>query len=85
MPGHSSLSAPDTRCATAGSRARGGAPCADGDCRCECGSLLARVVAGGIELKCRRCKRVLLVSVPVPEGVAAPGTRLRVVAAGHAG
>ena len=27
------------------------------DCRCHCGSLLARVVAGGVELKCRRCKR----------------------------
>jgi phage FluMu protein Com len=32
-----------------------------GDCRCLCGSLLARVVAGGVELKCRRCKRTLLV------------------------
>jgi hypothetical protein len=26
-----------------------------------CGSLLARVVPGGVELKCRRCKRLLLV------------------------
>ena len=32
-----------------------------GDCRCLCGSLLARVVAAGVELKCRRCKRTLLV------------------------
>lgn len=32
-----------------------------GDCRCLCGSLLARVVTGGVELKCRRCKRTLLV------------------------
>jgi len=31
------------------------------ECRCLCGSLVARVVARGIELKCRRCKRVLLV------------------------
>ena len=30
------------------------------DCRCLCGSLLARVVAGGVELKCRRCKRTIL-------------------------
>ena len=30
------------------------------DCRCLCGSLLARVVMGGVELKCRRCKRTLL-------------------------
>jgi hypothetical protein len=26
-------------------------------CRCDCGSLLARLVAGGVEIKCRRCKR----------------------------
>jgi hypothetical protein len=25
--------------------------------RCGCGSLLAKVVAGAVELKCRRCKR----------------------------
>jgi len=32
--------------------------CADaGDVRCGCGSLLARVVAGCVELKCRRCKK----------------------------
>ncbi len=28
------------------------------DVRCGCGSLLARVVDGAIELKCRRCKRI---------------------------
>lgn len=33
--------------------------------RCTCGSLLARYVPGGIELKCRRCKRTVIVS---PEG-----------------
>lgn len=26
-------------------------------CRCICGSLLARAVPQGIELKCRKCKR----------------------------
>jgi phage FluMu protein Com len=31
------------------------------DCRCLCGSLLARVVDGQVELKCRRCKRTLRV------------------------
>ena len=31
------------------------------DCRCLCGSLLARVVDGAVELKCRRCKRILRV------------------------
>jgi phage FluMu protein Com len=32
-----------------------------------CGSLLARVVEGGVELKCRRCKRTLLVPFEAPE------------------
>lgn len=50
-----------------------------GDCRCECGSLLARVVPDGIELKCRRCKRVMLVPVALARGTV-PGAALRVVA-----
>lgn len=29
--------------------------------RCACGSLLARLVDGGVELKCRRCKRTVVV------------------------
>jgi hypothetical protein len=33
-------------------------PPADGEARCGCGSLLARVAAAAIEVKCRRCKRV---------------------------
>jgi hypothetical protein len=32
------------------------------DVRCDCGSLMARVTTSGIELKCRRCKRVVLVA-----------------------
>jgi phage FluMu protein Com len=47
--------------------------CADGatgDCRCLCGSLLARLVEGAVELKCRRCKRTLLVPL-VPESARA--------------
>ena len=31
------------------------------DCRCLCGNLLARVVGDRVELKCRRCKRTLLI------------------------
>jgi len=31
------------------------------DVRCECGSLLARWTAAGLELKCRRCKRHVVV------------------------
>jgi phage FluMu protein Com len=29
--------------------------------RCLCGSLLARLVADGVELKCRKCKRQIVV------------------------
>lgn len=29
--------------------------------RCICGSLLARLVVEGVELKCRRCKRHIIV------------------------
>jgi phage FluMu protein Com len=32
--------------------------------RCACGSLLARKVPGGYELKCRRCKRAVVVNDP---------------------
>jgi len=32
---------------------------APADCRCLCGNLLARLVPEGVELKCRRCKRIL--------------------------
>jgi hypothetical protein len=44
--------------------------------------LLARVVDAGIELKCRRCKRVLLVAVSLGRDAAPSGTRLRVLSSG---
>lgn len=31
--------------------------------RCACGSLLARYVDGRVELKCRRCKRTMWITV----------------------
>jgi len=53
--------------------ARPMAPSSEHDCiaapegrdtlRCTCGNLLARYVAGGVELKCRRCKRT--VTIPI--------------------
>ena len=33
----------------------------EGEVRCLCGSLLARLVPEGVELKCRRCKRTAIV------------------------
>lgn len=53
------------------------------DCRCVCGNLIARVVADGVELKCRRCKRTLVVAVPV--GGLEPGSVLRVRNASDSG
>jgi len=32
-----------------------------GDCRCTCGNLVARLNEQGVELKCRRCKRLIVV------------------------
>jgi hypothetical protein len=37
-------------------------------CRCACGALLARWVAAGLELKCRRCKRTTLIPFPTSCG-----------------
>jgi phage FluMu protein Com len=37
--------------------------------RCLCGSMLARLVPGGVELKCRRCKRQVI--IPLEENEAA--------------
>jgi phage FluMu protein Com len=37
-------------------------------CRCECGNLLAKFVPEGIELKCRRCKRIVLLRFAEIEG-----------------
>jgi len=41
------------------------------DVRCDCGSLLARWTAHGLELKCRRCKRHVIVPIEEP----APDTK----------
>lgn len=38
-----------------------GKPSTARDLRCECGSLVAKLSAAGIELKCRRCKRLAII------------------------
>jgi hypothetical protein len=38
-------------------------PAVGGEIRCGCGSLLARVLPDGVELKCRRCGRLIFVGV----------------------
>jgi hypothetical protein len=40
--------------------------CDHGELRCGCGSLLARVIAGAVELKCRRCKRTWNIPLDQP-------------------
>ncbi len=45
-----------------------------GDLRCDCGKLLAKVLRSVLELKCSRCKRVVLV---------VDGRRYREVGAGR--
>ncbi len=55
--------------AAVGSRPAAAPPLCDGSCqdlRCGCGSLLARRVEQGVELKCRRCKRTLV--LPLGDG-----------------
>jgi phage FluMu protein Com len=42
------------------------------DLRCHCGNLLARLVPEGVELKCRRCKRTVV--LPLETDVASPRT-----------
>lgn len=36
--------------------------------RCACGALVARLVRGGVELRCRRCKRTMVVPLEGGEG-----------------
>lgn len=36
------------------------------DARCDCGNLLARLTARGVEVKCRRCKRIVV--IPLESG-----------------
>jgi phage FluMu protein Com len=43
--------------------------------RCECGSLLAKMAPAGIEVKCRRCKRIVLIRFADIEGYEQPAPR----------
>ena len=44
--------------------------------RCHCGSLIARIVEGKLELKCRRCQRVGLIDL-ASVGVAAETVEIK--------
>jgi hypothetical protein len=45
----------------------------EAEVRCRCGSLLARRVAAGLEIKCRRCKHTSIVVVDPALASVAPG------------
>ncbi|SLM48215.1 Mu-like prophage FluMu protein com (modular protein) [Nitrospira japonica] len=35
--------------------------CSVQEARCECGQLIAKVLEKGLELKCKRCKRIVII------------------------
>lgn len=39
-----------------------------GETRCECGQLIAKVRGKGLELKCKRCKRIVVIPFSSIEG-----------------
>ena len=39
-----------------------------GETRCECGQLIAKVSGQGLELKCKRCKRIVVIPFSSIEG-----------------
>ncbi|CAE6692243.1 conserved hypothetical protein [Nitrospira defluvii] len=44
-------------------------PCGqDSETRCECGQLIAKVRGQGLELKCKRCKRIVVIPFTAIEG-----------------
>jgi phage FluMu protein Com len=49
-------------------------PADSGETRCECGQLIAKVRGKGIELKCKRCKRIVLIPFTSIEGWTALST-----------
>lgn len=42
--------------------------CQDSETRCECGQLIAKVRGQGLELKCKRCKRIVVIPFTSIEG-----------------
>ncbi len=45
---------------------------AEREARCECGQLIAKLQQDGIELKCKRCKRIVTISFASIEGWTIP-------------
>jgi len=45
------------------------------EARCECGQLMAKLRQDGIELKCKRCRRIVLLPFAGIEGWSTDGLR----------
>ncbi len=43
-------------------------PCSTLETRCACGQLIAKVCGQGLELKCKRCKRIVVIPFSSIEG-----------------
>ena len=52
--------------------AKGAADDLPSDCRCDCGSLMAKITSRGVEIKCRRCKRLKLIRYKQVKGCFRP-------------
>jgi Mu-like prophage protein Com. len=42
--------------------------CQNNETRCECGQLIAKVHRQGLEVKCKRCKRIVVIPFSSIEG-----------------
>jgi phage FluMu protein Com len=58
-PKELSLRIPTAARAEAGSS---GMQAREDQCRCSCGAMLARIVRDGLEIKCRKCKAIVLIT-----------------------
>jgi hypothetical protein len=72
--GRTALHLEPARSARVSTGSRRDAP-ATGEQRCDCGNLLARLTPRGLEVKCRRCKRVVELSWEQLGGSRAPPGR----------
>ena len=53
-------------------KAEGPQAAAERETRCKCGQLIAKLQQDGIELKCKRCKRIVMIPFASIEGWTIP-------------
>jgi len=54
-------------------------------CRCLCGRLLARLVASGVEIKCHRCQRIVVLPLEGHREIKLAASPVRLIAKKGAG